>query len=272
MESLGPSRQRQPRIRNLARNLLRTFRKADQSSPDQEASREGLCAFCVSIPWEELAQGTYRDELPRIDEPLETLKASKCRICRLFWRVIQEWGDQWPRTYDPKPPYFLKSLRSDATQFGRISIATRRAKEIPEQDDYTEIIVVSDLAPQSHTKPVEHATLGNIPIDVFRQWITECATLHGEMCMPKSPDLIRGLQVIDCERKTLVKAPPGCQYVALSYVWGESHGYKHDSSDSPLERLPRTVSDSWLLTQKLGYRYLWVDRYVSIAVDYYILD
>lgn len=214
----------------------------------------------------------YLDELPRIEEPWKALKASECRICRLFAQVISEWEHQYPKTLMARPPYFLKSLGSDVTRFGRISISRGGAKEIPEQEDYTEIIVVNDQTPQPYNEPAKHAMLGNIPIDVFRQWITECATLHGEMCVPKSPDLIRGLQVIDCERRTLVKAPPGCQYVALSYVWGESHGDDDDSSDSPLDHLPKTVSDSWLLTQKLGYRYLWVDRYVGNAVACYPLN
>jgi len=43
------------------------------------------------------------------------------------------------------------------------------------------------------------------------------------------------------------------RYVTLSYVWGK---------DSSSEEMPLVVRDSITVTKKLGYRYLWVDRYV----------
>lgn len=62
------------------------------------------------------------------------------------------------------------------------------------------------------------------------------------------------LRVIDCTTNQIINHPTGCQYVALSYVWGTTQ-----NSTS----YPPVVSDSVKATLELGYRYLWVDRYVG---------
>ncbi|KAK8048709.1 hypothetical protein PG994_010439 [Apiospora phragmitis] len=49
------------------------------------------------------------------------------------------------------------------------------------------------------------------------------------------------LRVIDCTTRQVVRAPDACQYVALSF--------------------PLVVQDSIAVTQKLGFRFLWVDRH-----------
>ena len=76
------------------------------------------------------------------------------------------------------------------------------------------------------------------------------------------------LKLIDCESRTIVQAPMSCQYFALNYVWGPSRFT--DSGDMPillgnhfglLESVPRVVEDAIIVTRRLGWRYLWVDRY-----------
>jgi hypothetical protein len=64
-----------------------------------------------------------------------------------------------------------------------------------------------------------------------------------------------------------VPATPGCRYVALSHVWGPRQLVDNVEVSSELIILPRTVSDSCLVAQGLGYRHLWVGRYVrSICI------
>lgn len=104
-------------------------------------------------------------------------------------------------------------------------------------------------------------------------------------CRPEITSNVRNLIVVDCDTNTLVVAAPGCEYLALSYVWGTST----DSTDymclpqptrpvSPAtdnhvnpastatqrkmpEKVPRVVYDAVIVTKKLGVRYLWIDRY-----------
>jgi hypothetical protein len=71
-------------------------------------------------------------------------------------------------------------------------------------------------------------------------------------------------KLIDCVTRTIVPAL-NHPYVALSYVWGQSsaaHGYVEVL---PAD-LPHTVEDAITVTKKLGFRYLWIDRY-SINQD-----
>ncbi|KAL0471372.1 hypothetical protein QR685DRAFT_542700 [Neurospora intermedia] len=94
---------------------------------------------------------------------------------------------------------------------------------------------------------------------------------------------IPGFQVIDCTTGNIVSfaslsgstshggqslTPP--EYVTLSYVWGQGPfegpvQIKHPSGSrqqlSLPASLPLTISDTIQAVQRLGYRYLWIDRY-----------
>ncbi|KAK4959496.1 hypothetical protein LTR10_004301 [Elasticomyces elasticus] len=87
------------------------------------------------------------------------------------------------------------------------------------------------------------------------------------------------LRVIDVQKNEVVVAPAGCQYLALSYVWGGIDGYLSRKSDKtrdlltedeiiPIKRkrLPRTIRHAMRVTEMIGERYLWVDA-VSIVQD-----
>jgi hypothetical protein len=55
--------------------------------------------------------------------------------------------------------------------------------------------------------------------------------------------------------------------VALSYVWGKARcgsareKDQYHSHDGALPPLPATIEDAMTVTVKLGFRYLWVDKY-----------
>ena len=88
------------------------------------------------------------------------------------------------------------------------------------------------------------------------------------------------LRVIDVERRLVIDAPPSCEFVALSYVWGtvgrdlgsainvssseldtlkNLEGKGSDMSKSLPDTLPQTIEDALVVTRNLGQRYLWVD-------------
>lgn len=75
------------------------------------------------------------------------------------------------------------------------------------------------------------------------------------------PSIPEKMKVIDCMKRKIVDAPPDCDYIALSYVWGANQ-----ACPSPKEKLPQTIEDSITTVLHLGYRYLWVDRYVRKAI------
>jgi hypothetical protein len=68
---------------------------------------------------------------------------------------------------------------------------------------------------------------------------------------------------IDCKTRKVILAVnlPNVPYVAFSYTWEQNPGHDLPYSDSLPDDLPLTIEDSVLVTQKIGYRFLWIDRY-----------
>lgn len=82
--------------------------------------------------------------------------------------------------------------------------------------------------------------------------------------VPHSREILPGLMVIDCFSRQVIAAEPGCQYVALSYVWGEVASRGEDEKFEPdLHKfhLPQTIQDAMNVVRAIGMRFLWVDRY-----------
>jgi hypothetical protein len=102
-----------------------------------------------------------------------------------------------------------------------------------------------------------------VDLELIKKWICTCNDEHREGCKPDSTDHIERLKVIDCVERAIVSAPANCEFVALSYVWGQVSTAKGDETEEETEQLPPTILDAEYVTKSLGYRYLWVDRYVS---------
>jgi hypothetical protein len=110
-------------------------------------------------------------------------------------------------------------------------------------------------AQNHHTFPV------TVDIERFKKSIRECEE-HHKACRIHNDTRksLRNLKVIDCARRAVVAAPEDCRFVALSYVWGSViTAMRFDMSS----KLPQTIEDSIKVTLLLGYRYLWIDRFVS---------
>jgi hypothetical protein len=97
-----------------------------------------------------------------------------------------------------------------------------------------------------------------------RNWIGYCNKNHRLLCSFESTDM-HDVRIIDCEKRSIEKYNPGMPYVALSYVWGKSKAQKLQLRRFQGKRLPDQLSsviqDSTTVTQAMGFRYLWVDRY-----------
>ncbi|KAK4175808.1 hypothetical protein QBC36DRAFT_142485, partial [Triangularia setosa] len=69
--------------------------------------------------------------------------------------------------------------------------------------------------------------------------------------------------LIDCKTRLVVKTaslgtlcPP---FLVLSYVWGQVTQLRQFDYSQPLRYPPLTIEDSITVSEKLGFRYLWVD-------------
>ncbi|KAJ4857180.1 heterokaryon incompatibility protein (HET) domain-containing protein [Trichoderma breve] len=62
--------------------------------------------------------------------------------------------------------------------------------------------------------------------------------------------------------QSIAEHEPGMPYVALSYVWGQPQKQREmgDGKQLPAQ-LPLLIRDAMVITQAMGFRYLWVDRY-----------
>jgi len=99
------------------------------------------------------------------------------------------------------------------------------------------------------------------PIDwrAVQQWINFCDEEHATSCIFEPESALKGLKFIDCETLRIVSSsetPP--PYVTLSYLWSRAGGFKEGSLS---EDIPVVVRDAIKVVKKLGWRYLWVDRY-----------
>lgn len=102
-----------------------------------------------------------------------------------------------------------------------------------------------------------------VDMNIIRDQLTSCDSMHVE-CASKQGHSLFGLRVIDCDLTTVVEAPSPCFFVALSYVWGTAANL-YDFTTQPLVvDPPQTIVDSMKVTKMLGFRYLWVDRYVGV--------
>ncbi|KAF2875612.1 hypothetical protein BDV95DRAFT_603028 [Massariosphaeria phaeospora] len=117
------------------------------------------------------------------------------------------------------------------------------------------------------TEAVVKPVSTHIDFGTPRQWLEFCSRTHIHGCVPSNFE-IRGLTVIDCGSRQVVPAPIGAEYVTLSYVWGAPNtdpkrveALSSEDTDLLPTDLPQTIEDALIVTQELGFKYLWVDKY-----------
>jgi len=217
-----------------------------------EHSAADLCSRCASVPWDHLEQEQHSWLWGKEKPTLGELQTSSCRLCRLIasailTRVVQNAGPKslvtpaWVRAHNIRDDRLgLIHLRHEtAFLIGILILATN---ESPGED-----VTASFLVP----KRADFSKIG--------LHLEACKASH-KSCEPETSLQLLNLRVIDCIDNTVVVAPKGCSFVALSYVWGElfADSYTFGSHIA----FPPTIEDAVRSTRELGYQYLWVDRYV----------
>ena len=218
-----------------------------------EHSAADLCSRCASIPWDYLEQNKsawfWRDEKPTLGD----LQSSSCRLCRLIasailTRLVQnahlqsvvhlEWDRSYGIEYD-----CLGVVRLWATPGSWIGMLILT----------TEDFVGGDATAYFPEVPKR------VDFNIIRPHVEACKASH-KSCEPETSLQLLDLRVIDCVDNTVVVAPIGCSFVALSYVWG---GLSADSYVLGSQiAFPPTIENAVRSARELGYQYLWVDRYV----------
>jgi hypothetical protein len=95
-------------------------------------------------------------------------------------------------------------------------------------------------------------------LDLTKEWISYCEHKHRTLCSRRVLPRPSNLRVFDCRNGRVIDVPKGCDYIALSYVWGKSGTGDHST------QFDKVIEDSITVTLGLGMRYLWADK---ICID-----
>jgi hypothetical protein len=215
-----------------------------------------LCDRCARISWEKPLD-TWNDArriICRLHETAEDLLLSSCRICQIFGTVISVFACNIARvdvlidcygTLDFKCNDAMLYQRYTGNHWSQIYYDARELAIVD-----TNTLHLAD-------------EMRSVDKDLVEHWLRDCKDTH-EDCSPVQQSFSHGIKVIDCSQRLVVQAPEGCAYVALSYVWGKAHSQVNSRSRDMAMGFPQTIEDSIQVTRHLGYRYLWVDRYVCM--------
>lgn len=217
-----------------------------------------------------------------------------CPLCRLFHRARIAYPDtdshahaeqddaargiDWDRELDPETPAYemrVFSMRRElgATELGDslgddmpgFAVARgHRPRHLSNYQNTGGVIMAHTVAADTFSP----RQLGpQIDLSIVKEWLGYCDTNHAaKFCRRRlDPWTPTEFRVIDCKTREVVLwdgIPSPKEYVTLSYVWGSTAAEGGEAPADELPRiLPKTIDDSILVTETLGFRYLWVDRY-----------
>ena len=239
-------------------------RRKSQAETEKELRANILCRRCADIPWEGPLdlQSNQLEQSIVIHETVAELQRSPCRICRFLADFFSMHGTAynthtlgWEVTDLFGPNEICRIRLTDTSEVPIIDAASKSKSKVPVIYVSRQDLIVARTRTQFHF-PRE------VDIGRVRRWIGECQTEHEGSCVLVRKRHLSNLKVIDCDQEKVVPAPSHCKFVALSYVWGTYRAPPPGRNRYSLQDLPNTIRDSIRLTRDLGYRYLWVDRYV----------
>lgn len=226
----------------------------------------GLCERCSKVCWESLFDPTHSlsGHFPIYKVPPEELKAVACQLCQFVGNALITFGFSEELGHSTLP----YQLQTD-WRWGMLPPTSGIANlQIRQRAPYVtaplaKVFVVTENQNIKAALQDESLIIGGMPLRFVRQSLANCQQFHKGEYLPDDVKKLSSFTVYDCESRKVVCAPPDCEYVALSYVWGPHKNDTNVATDDSPEAVPRTVEDSVRVTLRLGYRYLWADRYVS---------
>lgn len=96
-----------------------------------------------------------------------------------------------------------------------------------------------------------------------KERLQDCESQRTCKADPSRRFFLSSFRVIDTATRRILPAPIECEYVAVSYVWGEStcQGQELPSNSWLPFPAPLMIEDAISSTRTLGFRYLRVDKY-----------
>lgn len=202
----------------------------------------------------------YEEVIVKVNCSVQTLTVSFCGLCRLIGTAIYE---KEGARYEHGPSTL--KLEVSSLKWSRYDDSCGSFEYEFENEAMWSSLLGVELAIRASHYGTAEFYFPMCDLDLVRSWIGRCAESH-DLCRLEQQRPLRHLRVIDCSLSIVVPAPDECQYVALSYVWGEAGNMLLPETSKLPTRLPATIEDSITATRRLGYRYLWVDKYVRLNV------
>lgn len=280
----------------------RRSEEADHTSRKRVTTAEpitddAICARCNDLPWSELRRKRESDRngglVTILEESNKTLLSSTCRVCQLLAQLKPATLDAKRcqlRIYSAKVVWgFSLSSSSDvrSRSFSDCSLlgVTHSGNVCYTNCEKAGFIAILDRGANKGALDFGPRFIDPDCIDfnLVRDWMSLCSQdAHQRTCAIKETTPIRGFCVLDCKktvesgRLSLGFEIASPQYVALSYVWGSRQPpteVDEAGSDSlAFSNIPVLIRDAILVTMKLGFNYLWVDRYVCKISSFCLLD
>ncbi|KAE9381971.1 HET-domain-containing protein, partial [Stipitochalara longipes BDJ] len=123
--------------------------------------------------------------------------------------------------------------------------------------------------------PLSWYTAADDTYERARSWISDCLTDHND-CQRSVVQFSLPTRLVhisqEPQKLRLVlgeQLTPNTEYLALSYCWGtdvfetsclKEHNLESFSQCIPFDTLPKTIQDAIVITRRLGYSYIWIDR------------
>jgi hypothetical protein len=230
----------------------------DKSSPNTTGH---VCNRCAVVPWRSMASGDNSFKLV-VPESIYQLQQSQCSVCQLLGHFFHLRTTPYPTEHPMSRPTQLYDLPGPWVMESD-DLCTKMPVPWPRPRAVQLVVSDTDLYESSDTFP-RLMPRAFSPSQV-QAWISSCQEKHTDRCSPMLRPNLRDLKVIDCTQAKVIDAPAECQYTALSYVWGKENNTSQGHSSNDLLRAPQTIVDAMIVTRELGYRYLWVDRYVRMT-------
>lgn len=252
----------------------------DNMNPDEqqhESLSSPLCQRCKSIDLQDFFSGASAgtDRIFHVFEPPHHLRPSECPLCCAIAFIRPDISENHV--------YHLVQAQTDLEGAGnrltiwrpgnsKVQICTPHTGRNFGTDCWSGDLSIPSLPGglgfTFDLHPCEKSALnlpGKIDFDVVKGWIHKCKKYHDEECeLVSGMSNIPNLRLIDCATRKIGPFQEGDIYAALSYCWGASQASQADEPGTPFklpQHLPATIEDAILVTQNLGIKCIWIDRY-----------
>jgi hypothetical protein len=197
-------------------------------------------------------------------------RRSPCPLCRLFATVrIDEL--KCSSTTENSDKYFLRTIYAESYLSPKEKINglqhTVMLAVVPggaKAWRHSKASYIYSSTSSDHTQ--EDRIQASIRSDIvdygkISEWLEFCEKHHTEGCCEAEKVTLSGFRLIDCQTRCIVPAPQDCEYIALSYVWGNRPEEPQNTIDVLGSLAPLVIEDAIMVATNLDVRYLWVDRY-----------